>query len=328
MKRRNALLALSSGLWAHQAVAQVTANRLYRIGLFAVTARTADMAGPQPSHPPSAAFVQGMAGLGYRYGVHYTTEPRGGEGQVERYPALATELAGMPLDALVAAGPAMRAVQRAGISAPVVMAGAEDPIGQGFVRSLAQPGGNFTGLSNQSVDIVAKRLELLREVVPGPAPLGILWDPGAIDSWKVADAAARARGWKLNSLQAANAIELEDAMRQAAATRLGGLVVSGSLGLFEFRRVNAAAAAARMPVVFSQRGPVVEGALMSYGADINDIWRRAAGFVDRILRGAKPGDLAVEQPTKFDLVVNLSAARAIGAKLPQALLVRATEVIE
>jgi putative ABC transport system substrate-binding protein len=329
MKRRTAMSALAGGLLALRAHAQATGgNRLYRIGLFAVTARTADMAGPQPSHPPSAAFVRGMADLGYRYGVQYTTEPRGGEGQVERYPALAAELAGLPLDALVAAGPAMPAVQRAGVGAPVVMAGAEDPVGQGFARSLSQPGGNITGLSNQTVDIVPKRMELLRALVPAPAPLGLLWDPGAQDSWKAGEAAARARGWTLVSFKAANIPELDEALKQARTARLGGLVVAGSLGLFEFRRVNAAAAAARMPVVFAQRGPVAAGAVMSYGADINDIWRRAAGFVDRILRGAKPGDLAIEQPTKFDLVINVATANAFGLKVPPSLMLRATEVIE
>jgi putative ABC transport system substrate-binding protein len=193
---------------------------------------------------------------------------------------------------------------------------------------LSQPGGNFTGLSNQSVDIVPKRLELLRALVPAPAPLGLLWDPAAQDSWTAAESAARARGWSLVSLKAANITELDEALKQARTLRVGGLVVAGSLGLFEFRRVNAAATAARIPVAFAQRGPVAAGAVMSYGADINDIWRRAAGFVDRILRGSKPRDLAVEQPTKFDLVINLIAANAIGLKVPPSLLLRATEVIE
>ena len=304
------------------------ARKVYRIGLFSVAAKTSDMTGPQPRSGPTRAFMQGMSDLGYVYGKDFVTEPRGGEGLVDRYPGIADELLGLPLDVIVASGPALRALQRKGAVTPIVMGGGEDPVGQGFVQSLARPGGRFTGLSNQSVEVTGKRLELLEAVIPGSAIVAVLWDPEARGQWQAAETAARARGWKLLSLQVLRVDEIEPALRAATVARVGGLLVLGSLGIFQSRRIDELATLARLPVLYGQRAPVLAGGLMSYGADINDIWRRTAGFVDKILRGARPADLPVEQPTKFELVINLKTAKALGLTIPQSLLLRADEVIE
>jgi len=209
------------------------------------------------------------------YGEHFATEPRGGEGRPERYPAVAAELARLQVDVIVCAGPMLDALKQATSTIPVVMAGANDALGEGFARGLAHPGGNFTGFNLQGVELTEKRLELLKELVPGAAPVAVLWNqPG---NWRAAEAAARERGRKLLS------------------------------------------------AMYPWRAFVEVGGLISYGPDINDIWRRTAVFVDRILKGAKPADLPIEQPTKFELMINLKAAKSLGLKIPQPILSRTDE---
>jgi putative ABC transport system substrate-binding protein len=204
-----------------------------------------------------------------------------------------------------------------------------DPVRQGFVQSLRHPGGNFTGFSLQSPETVGKRLELLKELVPGAAPVGVLWDQSSILDWQAAEAAARERGWTLLSLEIRDIADIEGAFRAATAARAGALLVSAAGILFPHaRRLAQLSTENRLPAVYGLREYVEAGGLISYGPEINDIWRRASVFVDKILRGAKPADLPVEQPLKFELMINLRAAKAFGLTISQSVLSRADEVIQ
>jgi putative ABC transport system substrate-binding protein len=272
--------------------------------------------------------LRGLRGLGYVYGETFVSEPRSAEGQVDRFPALVAELIRLPVDVIVAAGPALAACKHATSTLPVVMAGAEDPIGLGVVKSLARPGTNFTGLSNQGVEVTVKKLEMLKEMVPGAAPVAVLWDPNALLSWQAAQAAARQRGWELLSFEVHDLAEMEAAIKAAAAARAGALLPVGGLAYRHARRIAELAFMSRLPATTSNAAQVGDAGLLSYSADLNVIWQRAAVFVDKILRGADPADLPVEQPTKFNLVINLKTAKALGLTAPQSLLLRADEVIQ
>lgn len=305
-----------------------SARGVYRIGTVGVGFSTTAMAGPQPQSPPAQALLRGMRELGYRYGEHFVTEPRSAEGQVERFPALAAELVGLRVDMIVAAGPALASLKLATSTIPIVMAGAEDPVGLGVVKSLSKPETNFTGLSNQAVEATVKKLEMLKEIVPGKAPVAVLWDPESHLSWKAVESAARQRGWKLLSFEVRSLAEIEAAIKSAAGARAGGLLPAGGLVFRHARRIAELAAENRLPAFYTNPVQVEDSGLISYGADLNVIWHRAAAFVDKILKGAKPGDLAVEQPTKFNLTINLKTAKVLGLKIPQSLLARADEVIQ
>jgi putative ABC transport system substrate-binding protein len=303
------------------------ARKVYRIGILSLR-MTSDLVGPQPRSPATSALLGGLRELGYVYGEHFVTEPRGGGGRPERFPSLVAELVRRQVDVILAAGPALPALKQATSTIPVIMTATLDPVRQGFVESLGHPGGNFTGFSLQSVETVGKRLELLKQLVPGTAPVAVLWDQPNIVDWQAAEAAARERAWKLLSLEIRDAGEIESALRAATGARAGALLVFAAGLLFPgARRVAELAAKSRLPSMYELREYVEAGGLISYGADINDIWRRAAVFVDKILKGAKPRDLPVEQPTKFELVINLKTARALGLTIPQSVLLRA-EVIE
>ena len=179
------------------------------------------------------------------------------------------------------------------------------------------------------IETTGKRLELLKELVPGAAPVAVLWDPSIALSWRDADAAASARAWKLLSLQIRSASELQSAFKKATEARAGSLlVITGELEYPHRQRIAELAAASRLPAMYDLRPFVEAGGLISYGADLNEIWRRAAGYVDKILKGAKPADLPIEQPTKFDLIINLKAAKALGLTIPQSILLRADDVIQ
>jgi putative ABC transport system substrate-binding protein len=209
------------------------------------------------------------------------------------------------------------------------MTGSGDPVGQGFVHSLARPGGNITGLSLQALDTVGKRLELLAEVVRPAGPIAVLWDRYNLLQWQEAEAAAKVRGWKLLSLEIRDPAQIDAAFAAARDARASALLVFNS-ALFdrEAGRVAALAAKARLPAIYGLRLYVDAGGLMSYGPDLVENWRRASIFVDKILKGAKPADLPVEQPTKFELVINVKAAQAQGVVMPQSLLLRAHEVMQ
>ncbi len=304
-------------------------RKVYRIGVLNHITTTSDLIGPEPRQPSINALVQGLRELGYVYGEHYVTEPRGAEGKPERLPGLAAELVRLQVDVIVAPGPTLAALKRATSTIPVVMTGAGDPVAQGYVQSLSRPGGNFTGLSTQTQELVGKRLELLKELVPGAAPVAVLWDPrGGHLSWEAAESAARKRGWKLLSLEIRDASEIEGALKRATAARAGAvLVFTGVVQDQQAQRIAELAARSRLPAMYGLRFYVEAGGLISYSVDLIANYRRVAVFVDKILKGVKPADLPVEQPTKFDLVINLKAARSIGLAIPPQLLSRADEII-
>jgi len=307
--------------------AQAT-RKVYRIGILGL-GRASSGTGPQPQAPEISAFLRGLRELGYVYGEQFVTERRGAEGRPERYPILAAELVRLQVDVIVAAGPTLPALKQATSTIPVVMAAAGDPVGLGLVQSLRHPGGNFTGLSLQSVELTGKRLELLKELVPGAAPVAVLWDRASLVYWQAAEAAAQERGWKLLSIEIRDAGDIEGAFRAAIDARAGALLVSAAGLLFpRAPRIAELAARSRLPAMYELRPYVEAGGLSSYGADINDIWRRAAIFVDKILKGAKPADLPIEQPSKFELVINLKTAKTLGLTIPQSVLLRADEVIQ
>jgi putative tryptophan/tyrosine transport system substrate-binding protein len=278
-----------------------------------------------------AAFVQRLHQLGWIENRNVAIEYRWAEGRTERFTELAAEFARLKVDLIVAATtPAVIAAKQATSVIPIVITTANDPVGTGLVANLARPGGNVTGLSNQMADTAAKRLELLREVVPGLRRLAILGNvgnPGAVLDTREAQAAASAVGLDATTFEIRRAEEIAplfEALKGADAL----YVVSDPLMNTNRVRLNTLALGARLPTMHGARDYVEAGGLMSYGTSIVDQYRRAADYVDKILRGAKPGELPVEQPTKFDLVINLTTAKALGLTVPEKLLSLADEVIE
>jgi ABC-type uncharacterized transport system substrate-binding protein len=333
MHRRAFVVRLALGFLAtpHSARAQA-ARKLARIGILGFAATTSDMIGPQPRYPSTIAFLRGMQELGYVYGRDFVTEPRGGEGRAELWAGQAAELVQLHVDVIVAAGVNLFTLKQVTSTIPVVMAAAADPVGDGFIRSLRHPGGNITGLSLQEVDTAVKRLEFLQEIVLPGAPVAVLWTRVARNSLRylqTAEAAARARGWKLVKLEIRGPDEIEQAFKAATDAHAGALLdLATEITFGRARHVAELALRSRIPVMHDLRAYVEAGGLIAYGADIKEIWRRAAVFVDKILKGAAPGSLPVEQPTKFELVISLKTAKTLGLTIPPSLLARADHVIE
>jgi putative ABC transport system substrate-binding protein len=278
-------------------------------------------------------FREGLRALGYEEGRTIAIEYRWAEGKYERFPALIAELIAARVDVLVTAGtPATLAIKQATTSIPVVMIAVGDPIATGIVRSFARPGGNITGLTSISPELEAKRLELLREVAPGVSHFAVLWNPSnayQVFSENEIRALALVLGLKMSSLGARNREEIDGAFATMLRERPGALLVlADRLFLHERVRIMEFALSNRLPGVHAYRELVEAGGLMSYGPSYADLHRRAATYVDKILRGARPAELPVELPTKFDLIVNLKTARALGLDVPAMLLARADEVIE
>jgi putative ABC transport system substrate-binding protein len=280
------------------------------------------------------AFLRGLRDLGYVEGSNVVIEYRDAEGKPERLPALAAELVALKVDVIVAPPTlAALAAKQATRTLPIVFAVA-DPVGSGLVTSLARPGGNVTGLSQLAPELVGKCLEQLTQAVRGVSRVAALWQPGAFggrtekDMLKEAEVAARALGVRLQFVEARGPADIDRAFSDMTRARAGALTVLPS-GMFnnERRRLVDLATKNRLPAVYSWREFVDAGGLMSYGVDLADLWRRAATYVDKILKGAKPADLPVEQPTKFELVINLKTAKALGLTIPPSLLQRADEVI-
>ena len=329
MERRAFIASVAAGTFTAPRIARAQpARKVYRIGILGL-GPASEVPGPRPRSPSTKALLQGLSELGYVYGRDFVIEARGAGGTPDRYPDLVAQLIGLRVDVILAPGPALPALKRATSTIPVIMVATNDPVRQGFVQSLAHPGTNFTGFSLQSAETAGKRLELLKELVPGTAPIAVLWDQPSIVEWQAAEAAARERGWKLLSLEIRGAGEIEDALRAAIGARAGTLLVSAPGILFpNAQRFAELAAKSRLPAMYVLREYVDAGGLIAYGPDIKDIWRRAAVFVDKILKGARPGDLPVEQPTKFELVINLKSAKALGLTVSQSLLGRADEIIQ
>ena len=279
------------------------------------------------------AFRQGLRELGYVEGQNIVFEYRWAEGRAERLPDLAAELLRLKVDVIVAGGTlAPLAAKDATRTIPIVMSAAGDPVGTGLVASLARPGGNVTGLSLFSPEITGKRLQLLKEVVPGVSRVAVLWNaanPIAALIVRETEAAARTLGVQLQSLEVRGSDDFESALPAAISGGAGALFIVDDPLVFSSRmRIADFAARNRLPATAFYREFAEAGCLMTFGANPADLFRRAAIYVDKILKGAKPADLPVEQPTKFDLVINLKTAKALGLTIPQSVLVRADEIIQ
>ena len=278
-----------------------------------------------------AAFVQRLRELGWIEGRTITIEVRWAEGHPERYAEIAAEFVRLKVDIIVTLGGAVLAAKQATSVIPIVFAAANDPLDTGLVASLARPGGNVTGLSAQAPDLAGKRLELLREVVQGVHRLAILTNvdyPAAVLEMDEAQVAARTLGLEVATLEIRRAEDIVPAF-EALRGRADALYICTDSVLSANRiRINTLANVARLPTITGVREFVEAGSLMSYGPYFPDLFRRAAAYVDKILRGAKPGDLPVEQPTSFDFVINVTTAKALGLTVPPTLLARADEVIE
>ena len=278
------------------------------------------------------AFRQRLRQLGYVEGKNILIEYRYAEGKRERLPDLAAELIGLKVDLIVTVGvPAAQAAKKASGTIPIVFAGASDPVGTGIVSSLARPGGNITGLSLMVPDLDGKRLELLKEAFPKVARAAFLWQPGGARgnlALTKMEAAAKALGLELLSLEVRSLDDFEGAFARAKGDGAQALITTtGERINTQQRRVLDFAAKNRLPAIYHYSEFVEAGGLMSYAPDNMDIWRRAATYVDKILKGAKPGDIPVEQPKKFEFIINLNAAKEIGLTIPPNMLVRADKVI-
>jgi putative tryptophan/tyrosine transport system substrate-binding protein len=279
----------------------------------------------------TAAFEAGLRELGWIEGRTVAIEYRWSEGRPDRVGKIASEFVRLKVDVIVTMGSAVPALKQATAVIPIVFLIATDPLGDGLVASLAQPGGNVTGLSQQSADLAGKRLELMHEVVPGLRRVAILVDvsyPGAVREMGEVQAAARTLGLDVAPLEIRRAEDIAPAFETLRGGAEGLYVVGDALINANRTRIITLALGARLPTMFYSREFVQAGALMSYGANYPVHFRRAAGLVDKILRGSKPGDIPVEQPTQFDLVVNVTTAKAIGLTIPESFLLRADELIE
>jgi putative ABC transport system substrate-binding protein len=318
------LLAGAAAAWPLAASAQQRA-KLPTIGFLGQSTRSA-------TSEWVAGFVQRLRELGWIENSTITIDYRWGEGLSERAAEIAAEFVRLKVDVIVTSGtPQTLAAKQATSVIPIVFAPAGDPVGSGLVASLARPGGNVTGLATMGADLAGKRLELLRQVVPGlsrVAIMGNVGNPFTVLELGEAQAAAGSLGLEVDTLEIRRAEDIAPAF-EALKGRAGALYVCTDAMINTNRvRINTLALGARLPTMHGHRDYVEAGGLMSYGTNYPDLLRRAADFVDKILRGAKPADIPVEQPTRFDLVVNLTTAKALGLTIPPMVLARADEVIE
>jgi putative ABC transport system substrate-binding protein len=278
-------------------------------------------------------FLLGMRDLGYVEERNFKMEDRIADGHLDRLPTLAAELAGLPVDILVVGGEAsIRAAKKATDKIPIVMTLAADPVGSGLVPSLARPGGNVTGMSALATDLASKRVELLKEVVQRASRVVVLWNSNnqsKVVEWKDTEIAARAVGLALRSVELLTLEQLDRAFTAILREKPDALITfTEDLTLASHPRIGGFALSNRLPMISELREFAVEGGLASYGTSRSDLWRRSASHVDKIMRGANPGELPVEQPTRFELVINLKTAKALGISIPETLLATADEVIE
>jgi putative ABC transport system substrate-binding protein len=308
--------------------AQQLAGRVYRIGYQAIGSR-------EQTLPFVNVFEEGLRSLGYRVGENVAIEYRFADGKMERMPALAADLVRLGVDIIIASGfiPSTVAAMKATTTIPIVMTTGVDPVGAGLVASLARPGGNVTGLAvDAGGEILGKRFELLKETLPNLSRLGILWNPDVAfirNRQTSMIETARTLGLTTIPVEARGLDTLEQAFVTMVREGAQAFILQGDSVLFDYRdQIAEMALRSRLPAASLQKEYADAGFLLTYGADIRDLYRRAAGFVDKIFKGAKPADLPVEQPTKFELVINLKTAKALGITVPPSLLARADEVIE
>jgi putative ABC transport system substrate-binding protein len=317
---RRAFIARTLSLLAAPLAAEAQqSGRVYRVGLLGIGE-------PQ-------VLRQILREAGYVEGQNLAIEWRNAEGRPERFGDLAADLVRLKVDVIVAANPAATiAAKNATASIPIVMVNTPDPVQLGLVASLGRPGGNITGTTSLSADLSVKQLELLKEAIPQAARVAVLWNP--INPWhrlalKAAESAARSLVVQLHSVEVRVAEELEGAFTAMTKARADAvLVLSDPMTFFHRARIADLAAKRRLPTMHGVRGYVDAGGLMSYWANQADLYRRVASYVDRILKGAKPGDLPIEQPTKYELVINLKTAKALGLTIPPSVLARADEIIQ
>jgi putative ABC transport system substrate-binding protein len=296
-----------------------------RIGFLSISA------GPNPNMD----VLPGLRELGWVEGRNLFVERRWAAGQEDQLPAMAAELVNLKMDVIVTLStPAAMAAKQATNTIPIVITFVADPLGSGLVASLARPGGNITGVTTIAPELVAKRLELLKQVVPDAGRIAVLWDPIGLtertrrNMREETEAAGRALGVNLQFFEVRRPEDFERVFAAMVDARIGALLVSPTPMLFEARKgIVAHAAKNRLPTVYAWREAVEAGGLVSYATNFPEMYRRAAIYVDKILKGAKPGDLPIEQPTRFELVINLKTAKALGLSIPDSLLQRADEVI-
>ena len=302
------------------------AGKVYRIGMLETRSTVLNAANID-------AFRQGLLELGYKEGQNFEIVYRSSDGRDDRFPGLASELARLRVDLILTRGtPAVLAAMRAAPSIPVVMAASGDPVGSGLVASAARPGGNVTGLSSGLTEVYAKRVELLRELLPRLARLAAIFNMGnrsAVPQWHVVEATARSLGIEPQLLDVRRPEDLWTAFEAAAEQRAEALIV-GLDGITQgnLRPVAARAAQQRLPSIYPEKAYANAGGLITYGASDFDMYHRAATFVDKIFKGAKPADLPVEWPIKFELVINLKTAKVLGLTIPPTLLFQADKVIQ
>jgi putative tryptophan/tyrosine transport system substrate-binding protein len=324
MDRRHFLLTLLAGVLAGPLAAEAQAGKVPRIGFLSAVPR---------SSPGIRAFEERLREIGYIAGRSITIEFRTDPGDYSLLHGFADELVRLNVDMLVAGGaePTARAARQVAGTLPIVIVAIDyDPVALGYVASLARPGGNITGVVLQQVELTKKRMELLREAFPKLSRVAILWEVSAPDQFKAADAAARSLGLRVQSVELQSfSYDLTAAFAAAIGGRAGAVLVTTTPILFRNRTLVAQLAAKnRLPTMFALGEFVEAGGLLAYGASLTSMYADAATYVDKILKGAKPADLPVEQPTKFDLVINLKTAKALGLTIPPSLLARADQVLE
>jgi putative ABC transport system substrate-binding protein len=324
VKRRQFITLLGGAVVAWPVVARAQQAKLPTIGFLGASTASAW------SHW-SSAFVQRLRELGWTEGRTVTIEYRWAEGRSERYAEIAAEFVRLKVDVILTAGGAVPALKQETSIIPIVFAIAVDPVGAGLVASLARPGGNVTGLSMQATDLAGKRLELLREALPGLHRLAVMANvgyPGSVVEIGEVQAAARKLALEVDVLEIRRVEDIAPAFGALKGGAQALYVCGDALVTANRARISTLALGARLPTIYPDRAFLEAGGLMAYGANNADLFRRAANYVDKILRGAKPADIPVEQPTKFDFAINLIAAQALGLTVSSALLARADEVIE
>ena len=327
MERRRFIEVIAGGLLAAPLAAEgQQAGKVYRIGVLETAPMVLNAANLD-------AFRQGLRELGYVEGQNLVIEYRSADGRADRFPDLANELVRLKVDLIVARGtPAVTAAKNATRTIPIVMTASGDPVGRGVVSGLARPGANVTGLTSLSSDLYAKRVQLLKETIPRIRRIAVLFEMGnsaSANSWPAVQQAAQSMGLRAQLLDVRKAEDLQPAFEAAITQRADALLVGfGTVMQSNVERVVDLAAKRRLPSMYPSREFVDGGGLMAYAVHFPDLYRRAATYVDKILKGAKPGDLPVEQSTKFELVINLKTAKALGLTIPPALLGRADEVIQ